>query len=348
MPIQWGQFQQEPSEQWYDRRAKMHFDAQRSRLRQYNSLANSETYMEYLKDFIIDGPSPARYNIHGEGYRHHFIPKFVLYPFSANDKPPYVGRVSLKGASAEKVPLEEAAMCRGLYDVVLDDGSISDIFECFLAQIERKSSSPYKKLRRGLIDHTCDGWDRLLIARLMALQVVRTPKHRHRVRRMLEDMLALEGKLRDGLPPSGEVSGKESGIRLPETDIGNKQNITQYSFIVEVMWEIERNIFSYDWEIIDLTSSRLCIGDNGIFYGDGNAFANYGYYAMPIAPHRLWGASVTDNNMDAFHISKFVPYLICDSAHQEIYCHPRDIRFWESKIREYKQFREHQLGLVLP
>lgn len=351
MPIQWGQPQWEPSDQWYARRVDIHFEANPSRLRQYDKLVGNETYMEYIKDFILEGPSPARYTIHGEGYRHHFIPQFVLRPFSTNDKQNLVGCVSLKDNDTKKISLREAATERGLYDVVIDDGSQSDMFEALLAQVEQKSSSPYKKLqtlRTGQLDRTYNGWDRLLIARLMAWQVVRTPKYRHRVRSLVEDLIALEQHLKAGLPPSGEASGKKSGIYLSETRIGNKQTITQLSFLSEVMYTIERNIFAFNWEVINFKNVRLSIGDNGILYGDRNAFGNYRFYAMPIAPDKLWIAAAMNSKYTSLRSERFVTYHICNSAHKEIYCHPQDINFWEKVIQEYKQFRQRQFGLMLP
>ena len=198
--------------------------------------------------------------------------------------------MTIRNSQHRQSSLSEVAMQRGLYNLLVDAGYQSDVMETFMAHIEEKCSTPYKRLCSGKFDIEGEGWDRLLVSRLIALQVIRTPKYRKRVREMLEDMVDFERQFASGLQPSGEASGKKAGLHLPETHMGNKQNITQYAFNYEPLSTIERAIFTFNWKVLTFSNARLCIGDNGVCYGDGNAFGNYGFYIMPLTPNKLWTA----------------------------------------------------------
>ncbi len=264
--------------------------------------------------------------------KHHFIPQLVLRGFATES-----GRLATVPIDRSRRPfvanIKNTGVVRDFYTTDSDEIGTNVGFEKLIGEIESPAARPFQRLREAVIFPPSDD-DRLLLSNMLALQAVRTPKHRRYSEAMADHMWKLHAlTLRD---EDGEPLVDPDFI-ASDVELVEHQNRSVLSMF-ELAWQLIPCFLDRYWCVIKVAEPGLLIADHPIVLHSANQpdYLGIGLQTadevwMPLDRQTLliahWNELVGNQRIvrPNWMSTEDANTMLASAAHEEVYCHPDDV-----------------------
>lgn len=279
--------------------------------------------------------------------RHHVVPRLHLRGFA--DPEGRIIQLDLDNGRRREVSLTDAAVIKNFYTVILPDGTMSDAWERWLADVENEIAPALRRAIEMPVFHLGDG-DRQRLAQWVALQYLRGPDNRRQMTEIaaltlqaqvgMGGLAYLQHAMSRGLGrevPKVEAERVWNDIhspRGPHVVIDSKEHLRTLARMYDAATAM---VYNRSWSRVAYTRKRLMVSDVPVSLvpGDGHderGLAGAKAIAVPLDRRTLlWldgsddaGPRVDRDRDPSALLANTYNYFGTLSAERFLYYHPGD------------------------